>query len=220
MITRLKLLAPYIYSFIFCLRYLPLHQALHIPVLIHPSVKIDCHSRGFIKFKGKLKHAMLVFGFKGTTGVSNCQSILSVHKGGSLVVGEGVRMARGTRVVVGQNGIVEIGKNFWCNGDCFFHCTTKITIGDDNMYGWNISFNTTDGHHVYESGGQKPMEGDIVIGNHVWIASNCHVSKNTFVADDCVTAQNSLVGKRFNTPKCLIGGVPAKLLKENVTWSA
>lgn len=220
MITRLKLLAPYIYSFIFCLRYLPLHQALHIPVLIHPSVKIDCLSRGAIKFKGKLKHAMLVFGFKGTTGVSNCQSILSIRKGGSLIVGDGVRMARGTRVVIGQNGIVEIGENFWCNGDCFFYCTTKITIGENNMYGWNISFNTTDGHYVYDNGVTKPMEGDITIGNHVWIASNCIIAKNTFIADDCVLAQQSLVGKRFEQPKCLIGGMPAKVIKDNFTWSA
>lgn len=220
MMTRLKLLIPYIYSFIFCLRYLPLHQAFHIPVLIHPFVKIDCLSRGAIKFKGKLKHAMLVFGFKGTTGVSNCQSILSVQKGGSLVVGEGVRMARGTRVVIGQNGIVQIGYNFWCNGDCFFHCTTKITIGDDNMYGWNISFNTSDGHYVYENGVQKPMEGEIAIGNHVWIASHCHISKNTFVADNCVVAQYSLVGKQFDTSHCLIGGLPAKVLKEDVSWTA
>ena len=67
---------------------------------------------------------------------------------------------------------------------------------------------------------QKPIEGDIVIGNHVWIASHCHISKNTYIADDCVVAQQSLVGKRFEQPKCLIGGIPAKLLKDNITWSA
>lgn len=88
------------------------------------------------------------------------------------------------------------------------------------MYGWNISFNTTDGHHVYDNGVTKPMEGDITIGNHVWIASNCHIAKNTFIADDCVVAQNSLVGKRFEQSKCLIGGMPAKVIKDNFTWSA
>lgn len=88
------------------------------------------------------------------------------------------------------------------------------------MYGWNISFNTTDGHHVYENGRQKAMEGDIIVGNHVWIASNCTITKNVYIADDCVVAQNSLIGKKFETPKCLIGGQPAKVLKDNFTWSA
>lgn len=88
------------------------------------------------------------------------------------------------------------------------------------MYGWNINFNTNDGHHVYENGKQKTMEGDIVIGNHVWIASHSHITKNTLIADNCVVAQSSLVNKRFEEPKCLIGGMPARKIKENYTWSA
>ena len=112
-----------------------------------------------------------------------------------------------------------IGSHFWCNGDCFFHCTTKITIGDNNMYGWNISFNTTDGHHVYDNGMQKPMEGSIVIGNHVWIASHCIVGKNTAVGNDCVVAQHSLLSKKYTDSNCLIGGIPAKVLKNNYSWT-
>lgn len=209
-----------IYSLLFCLRYLPFRQAIHIPVLIHPSVRIENLHRGTINFVGEIKSSMLVLGFPGTVGQSNCKTLLFIEHGGRLIVSENVQMARGTRIIIGSQGVMQIGKHFWCNGDCFFNCTTKISIGDDNMYGWNISFNTTDGHHVYENGIQKPMEGDIVIGNHVWIASYCHVSKNTYVANDCVVAQNSLVGKRFDTPKCLIGGMPAKILKDNFTWSA
>lgn len=209
-----------IYSFFFCLRYLALKDAVKIPILIHPSVKIDSLSRNAIFLNGKVKSSMFVFGFSGTKGQSNCQSLISIGRGGKLVVSEGVQMARGARVVIGKQGVMQVGRHFWCNGDCFFNCTTKISIGDNNMYGWNISFNTTDGHHVYENGVQKPMEGDIEIGNHVWIASYSHIAKNTSIADDCVVAQNSLVGKRFDIPKCLIGGMPAIILKNNFTWSA
>lgn len=209
-----------IYSLLFCLRYLPFRQAIHIPVLIHPSVRIENLHRGTINFVGEIKSSMLVLGFPGTVGQSNCKTLLSIEHGGRLIVSENVQMARGTRIIIGNQGVMQIGEHFWCNGDCFFNCTTKISIGDNNMYGWNISFNTTDGHHVYDNGVMKPMEGDITISNHVWIASNCHIAKNTFIADDCVVAQQSLVGKRFEQPKCLIGGIPAKLLKDNITWSA
>ena len=209
-----------IYSLLFCLRYLPFRQAIHIPVLIHPSVRIENLHRGTINFVGEIKSSMLVLGFPGTVGQSNCKTLLSIEHGGRLIVSENVQMARGTRIIIGNQGVMQIGEHFWCTGDCFFNCTTKISIGDNNMYGWNISFNTTDGHHVYDNGVMKPMEGDITISNHVWIASNCHIAKNTFIADDCVVAQQSLVGKRFEQPKCLIGGIPAKLLKDNITWSA
>lgn len=209
----------YSYSLLFCLRYLPLKQAIHIPLLIHPRVRIDKMYRGAICIHGKLKHSMFVIGWEGTIGRSNCHSLISIGKGGKLVLGEMVQMARGTRIVIGQNAELAIGNNFWCNGDCFFNCTTKISIGDNNMYGWNVNFNTTDGHHVYVDGASKPMEGEIVIGNHVWIASYCNITKNSFIADDCMVAQNSLVGKRFDSSHCLIGGLPAKVLKENVSWT-
>ena len=215
--NKLSLLFYYIYSLFFCLRYLPLRLAVHIPILIHPSVKVESLPRGAIQFHGKLRHGMFVFGFKGTAGQSNCKSLIAIKPGARLIVSEGVQMARGTRIVISK-GEMRIGQNFWCNGDCYFNCTTKITIGDNNMYGWNISFSTSDGHHVYENGVEKPMEGDITIGNHVWIASHCIIGKNTSIADDCVVAQHSLVGKRFEQANCLIGGMPAKIIKENYSW--
>lgn len=206
------------YSLLFCLRYLPLGQAFHIPVLIHPSVRVKLR-RGCISFHGPLRSSMLVIGFPGTTGQSNCRTLINIECGGRFVVAENVQMARGTRVVIGRRGTLQIGRHFWCNGDCYFHCTTNITIGDENMYGWNISFNTSDGHHVYEKGVEKPMEGDIIIGRHVWIASHCIVGKNTYVADDCVVAQHSLLSKAYNKSYCLIAGMPGRLVKENFSWT-
>lgn len=215
-----ELLVYKVYSFFFCLRFLPIKWAIKIPVLIHPSVKIGQLTRGAISFSGVIKSSMLVLGFPGITGQSNCRTLISIEPGGQLVVAENVQMARGTRVVIGNQGFLRIGRNFWCNGDCFFHCTTKIMIGEDNMYGWRVNFNTTDGHHVYENGIQKPMEGEIVIGNHVWIASYSNIAKNVQIADDCVVAQGSLVNKNFEQTHSLIGGMPAKVIKENICWTA
>jgi acetyltransferase-like isoleucine patch superfamily enzyme len=215
--SLISLLLYKVYSLFFCLRYLPFRQAVYIPILIHPSVKIDKLTRGAIKFSGKLKPSMLVYGFKGTIGVSNCQSMISIAKGAEFVVGRGVTMIQGTRLVISK-GVVSIGNNYCCNGDCYFNCTKNIIIGNDNICGWNTNFNTSDGHHVYENGIQKTMEGDIVVGNHVWIASHCIIAKNTYIAENSVVAQHSLVTKRFVTPNSLIGGMPAQVIKENYSW--
>jgi acetyltransferase-like isoleucine patch superfamily enzyme len=128
-------------------------------------------------------------------------------------------MSRGTRVVV-KGGRMEIGHNFFCNGDCCFNCTTSINIGNNNMYGWNINFNTTDGHHIYIDGKEGITKSDIVIGNHVWIGSYCNIAKGAKTADDTVIAQNSLVTKQFSEINILIGGVPAKKIKDNVSWKS
>ena len=215
--TKLSLYFYYIYSFFFCLCHLPWYQARHIPILIHPRVRVKGMPRGSVEFLEPLRHGMLILGFDGTIGQSNCRTLISIKNGGRLRVGNIVNMARGTRLII-DGGTMTIGSHFWCNGDSYFCCTTRITIGDNNMYGWNVSFNTSDGHHIYEDGKAKPMRGDITIGNHVWIASHCIIGKNTSIADDCVVAQHSLVGKRFEQANCLIGGMPAKIIKENYSW--
>ena len=215
--TKLSLYFYYIYSFFFCLRHLHWRQAKHIPILIHPSVKVKSLSRGSIEFKEPIRHGMFIFGFDGTLGQSNCRSLICIKNGGRLIVGNIVNMARGTRLVV-DGGTMTVGSHFWCNGDSYFCCTTNITIGDENMYGWNISFNTSDGHHIYNADKEKPMEGDITIGNHVWIASHCIIGKNTQVADGSVVAQHSLLSKHYDAPNVLIGGMPARILKENYSW--
>lgn len=215
--SKLSLAFYYLYSLLFCLRHLPWREAMHIPILIHPSVRVRSLPRRSIVFREPIRHGMLILGFDGTLGQSNYESLVSIKNGGQLIIGHFVNMARGTRLII-DGGTMTIGSHFWCNGDCYFNCTTEITIGDDNMYGWHITINTTDGHHAYENGKQKPMEGGITIGNHVWIASHCIIGKNTRVANDCVVAQCSLLSKAYDTASCLIGGMPAKILKENFTW--
>lgn len=220
MLQRAKYLFYYLYSFLWCLRYLCIRQAFYVPVLVHPRVKVAKLHKGSICFNTPLRHGLLTIGFDGTIGRSNCQTIISISKGGKFIVGENVLMARGTRLVIGERGVMIIGNNFWCNCDCYFNCTTKVIIGDNNMYGWNVGFNTSDGHSVYVNGLKKTMDGNITVENHVWIASNCTITKCAYIAEDCVLTQKSLINKAFNTPRCMIGGIPAKVLKEGVTWSA
>ena len=215
--SKLSLLFYNLYSLFFCLRHLPLRVAIKIPILIHPSVKVKIQNRHSICLPGKVWRSMCSVGFEGTTGQSNCKSLLYVVNGGKLSFEGFAVVSKGSRIIV-DGGRMKVGHHFFCNGDCWFFCTTSITIGSDNMYGWGITFNTTDGHHIYVDGNVKPMEADISIGNHVWIASYTHISKGAKVASECVVAQCSLVNKSFDNEHCLIGGMPARILKDNVEW--
>lgn len=65
-----------------------------------------------------------------------------------------------------------------------------------------------------------PQNGNrpIVVGDHVWFGARCLVSKGVHVADNCVIAANSSVIKSINTPNCVAGGYPARVLRENINW--
>ena len=193
----------YPYSLIFCLRYLPLRQAIHIPILIAPSVKIGKMKRGRIVLNNCFR-SMVIIGLPGTEGRGQCRTLLSVYDGGRLVFHGSATMAKGTRVVV-DHGEMEVGEGFFCN------C-------DSSLLGWNVNMNTTNGHHVFDNGVERSMEGDILIGRHVWIGSWANIAKSTSVADGCIVAQNSLVSGGHDTPNTLIAGMPAKDIKNNYSW--
>lgn len=215
--TYIKLIFYNFYSLFFCLRHLPFKQAIKIPILIHPLVKVRMGKDARFVFPGKIWRSMLSFGFESTKGCSNCKSQIFMKDKAEFIIEGSAVMARGTRIVL-YGGQLRLGHHFFCNGDCMFQSTSSIKIGRDNMYGWGIRFNTSDGHAFFVDGQQHPMEADIEIGDKVWIASYCNIAKGVQIADGSVVAQSSLVTKAFKEKNILIGGVPAKKLKDNISW--
>ncbi|MBF8457254.1 transferase [Kaistella sp. G5-32] len=55
------------------------------------------------------------------------------------------------------------------------------------------------------------------IGNHVWIGINVTILKGVTIGDGAIIAAGAVVTNDIPA-KCLAGGVPAKVIKENVEW--
>lgn len=209
-----------IYSLILCLRYLPLKQAVKVPICFCRGFKIIELHRGNIILKGSINRYMVQFGSVGSPALQALQGGLSMKKSAILILRKHVRISKGTVIRVEKLGTVNIGNNFFCNNNCYLRCAenTAISFGDNVVLGWNITLNTTDGHFVYVNGQQRINSGDINIGNHVWLASFVNISKGVTIVDDCVVAQNSMVTRSYYEPNSLIGGIPAKVIKNNVVW--
>lgn len=61
---------------------------------------------------------------------------------------------------------------------------------------------------------------DINIGNHCWICEDITIAKGVSINDDTIVAAKSYVTKSFNQKNIIVGGIPAKIIKENVTWTS
>ena len=57
------------------------------------------------------------------------------------------------------------------------------------------------------------ISNEVIIGNDCWIGANSIITPGTILGDGTVVMANSLVSGVFKE-KPLIGGVPAKLLKQ------
>ena len=59
--------------------------------------------------------------------------------------------------------------------------------------------------------------GGVRIGNKVWIATNAIILPGVTVGDGAIVAAGSVV-TRDVPEKCMVAGVPARVIKENVEW--
>ncbi|MBF8651968.1 hypothetical protein IRZ81_14310 [Pseudomonas putida] len=96
----------------------------------------------------------------------------------------------------------------------------KIEIGDFCMLSARIIIDRSDHHSIYDlaTGNKINLDQDVIISDHVWIGRDVRISKGASIGKDSIIGQSSLVtGKTL--PGCAYGGVPAKLIREGVTWS-
>lgn len=98
---------------------------------------------------------------------------------------------------------------------------TDITIGEDCMLGRNICLQTTDFHSILDAstGERINYPESVEVGNHVWLGYGVTMGKGSSVADNSVVGEHSLVTKKHLQPNICLVGVPAKIIKENITWS-
>ena len=70
-------------------------------------------------------------------------------------------------------------------------------------------------YHKLES--ETEVYKPVTIGNHVWIGCRCLILKGVTIGDGAVVAAGSVV-TRDVPGGALVGGNPAKIIKEKVTW--
>lgn len=88
------------------------------------------------------------------------------------------------------------------------------------MFAYASTIQTTDHHNVYDLKTNKLLNQDnnVIIGSHVWITRNCDIGKGSVIPDGCIVAIKSFVNKKFEEPNCILGGLPAKIVKRNIRW--
>ena len=98
---------------------------------------------------------------------------------------------------------------------------SQITIGQDCMFAYDIDVRTGDSHSIISQESKERINyaEDITIGNHIWIAAHSILLKGSVIPDESIVATGSVVTHKFNTKGIIVGGNPARQLKDGITWS-
>ncbi|EMO2483114.1 MULTISPECIES: DapH/DapD/GlmU-related protein [Citrobacter] len=117
--------------------------------------------------------------------------------------------------------VLNIGQRLCLSDNVHISCASSLTLGDDVLIGSKVYI----GDHSHGSYKNNSYEfsppadktlddfASVKIGNCCWIGDNAVILAGSDICDGCVIAANAVVkGLKVDKP-CLIGGVPAKVLK-------
>jgi len=141
-----------------------------------------------------------------------------------------------TELIMGEGAVLEIDGGFHCFTGCSITIDPQarltlgyggmnvgarlsvfnsVTLGNNVFISEHVTIRDSDNHSV--TGGSGVVSAPIKIGNNVLIGVRATILKGVTLGDGCVVAAGAVVTRSF-PPRTLLGGVPAKIIRENVNW--
>ena len=123
-----------------------------------------------------------------------------------------------------EDAFKSIGNKSYDNGAIVYRWSdAPITIGKYCSISYDVKFVVDDGKHRYNTVTSYPFKSNqisakrgIEIGNDVWIGLGSTILYGVKIGDGATIAAGSVVTKDVE-PYTVVGGVPAKLIKEKCT---
>ena len=118
------------------------------PIYISYKVKCSGLYKGAIEINSNnIYKGMIQIANKSSIGIKGSEfSYLNIVGSGKIVFEGSADFCKGISLNVFDNSVLKIGNNLFCNGGCTIRCRKKISIGSDNMWGWNVCMMDGDGH--------------------------------------------------------------------------
>lgn len=112
---------------------------------------------------------------------------------------------------VGKN--IYVGEDFLTNYNVKILDVAKVTIGDYCLIGPNTVISTVN-HPQTAEGRRKKLSiaKPVTIGNDVWIGANCTILPGISIGNNVIVAAGAVVTKDI-PDNCVVGGIPAKVIK-------
>jgi acetyltransferase-like isoleucine patch superfamily enzyme len=100
------------------------------------------------------------------------------------------------------------GRRVFINSGVKFEGVGRVTLGNNIQVGPNVVFATTN----HELPSMKTSAGSIELKDDVWIGSNAVIMAGVVLGPNLIVGAGAVVNKSFSN--CIIGGVPARKLKD------
>ena len=152
--------------------------------------------------------------------LSNCL----LHISGSnckIMIGKHCILSHVELWIEDDGGKIEIGYRTTMEGGHIAATEGQsITIGEDCMFSHRIEIRNGDSHAIYDEQSKLRINTaeSILIGNHVWLSADAKVLKGAVIGDNSIVATGGIVTGKCEELNAIYGGVPARKIKESISW--
>lgn len=107
---------------------------------------------------------------------------------------------------------IRLGRHVFINSGCKFQDQGGITIGDDVLVGHNCVIATL--NHVMDPDKRGDMvPAPVKIEDKVWIGANVTILQGVTIGEGAIVAAGAVVNRDV-PPRTVVGGIPARVIKE------
>lgn len=172
------------------------------------ALSIDPEARFALGKKG-------LFQFGAASGAGFCRpSYLRMGSGAVVAVENGFSIGDNAYVILRRNARLQLGGGY-INSNAQIVCAERITIGDGVAIADGVLIRDTDDHDLLAEGYERTQP--VTIGDHVWIGQRATILKGVTIGDNAIVAAGAVV-TRDVPANTVVAGVPARVIRENITW--
>ena len=182
----------------------------HLPLRIHRKATTKVNKEARIEIT---ESSLLVFG--NPSGYRFCKkSYLSIGREGKLIIKGPFTVMDNAYWIVRGGAELILGSGYM-NSNSQVVCSQKIEFGEHVAIADGVLIRDCDDHDILYSDYHKTAP--IRICDHVWIGQRATILKGVTIGEGSIVAAGAVVTKDV-PPHSIVAGVPAKVIKENVTW--
>lgn len=197
---------------------LSFEQARRLPIVIFGKCSIQSLS-GKIIFRSPVEFGML--------GLGQRYEVFSKESGkaelniqGKLIINSKAQFGYDYKIFIDKNAILTLGNMSSMASQAKIICTQNITLGDFCRLGSECQIIDTNFHNLKNVKTHEVFNksNDIWLGGFNFISNRVSVLGKTVTSDYCIVASNTLLNKDYSSfgENIILGGIPAKLVKENI----
>jgi len=156
--------------------------------------------------------------------IENCLFNLSLGCRHTIVIGNGVHMYESEIVFEDNDNSFIVGNQttiFQKFVGCILEPNVKLSIGNNCLFSNHISIRTGDSHSIIDIATNKRINPakDVILEDHIWVCEFVRILKGAHIQSNSVIGAGAVVTGKTFAPNCLIGGNPAKEIKNNINWN-